>query len=87
MTVLMQPTSTHNQQCSEHACKHAGILACFDVAENASNEAANTAEESDREKDYTSQNQDVGDWGVSKMVHAFLLAQPLNEAAPEKQGP
>lgn len=71
MVVLMPPRSTHNQKKSEDSRKHAGILSRFDIAEDASNETANAAEDSDGKKDDASQNQYVGDGGVGEMVHVL----------------
>jgi hypothetical protein len=67
----MPPRSTHNQKKSEDSRKHAGILSRFDIAEDASNETANAAEDSDGKKDDASQNQYVGDGGVGEMVHVL----------------
>ena len=79
MAFLMEPASAHDQKCAEHSGKHAGILSCFDVAEDASDEAAYAAEESDGEKDDASQNEDVGDWSVGEMIHKNLPV--LNKAS------
>jgi hypothetical protein len=66
----MQPRSADNQQHSEHSCKHAGILSRFDVAEDASDEAADAAEQSYRKENDASQDQDVRYRRVGEMVHA-----------------
>ena len=81
MDVLMHPDAAHNQKYPEHTGEHAGILTRFDIAEDAANETANSAEKRDGEKDHASQNQDVADRSVHEMVHACLLHR-----IPENRG-
>ena len=81
MDILMHPDASHNQKYPENSGKHPGILTRFDIAEDAANEAANSAEEPDGEKDHASQNQYVADRSVHEMVHPCLLHRtPENRA-------
>jgi len=69
----MHPDAAHNQKYPENSGEHPGILTRFDITEDAANEAANSAEEPDGEKDHARQNQYVADRSVHKMVHPCLL--------------
>jgi hypothetical protein len=83
----MQPRAAKNQQYSEDSCKHAGIFASFDVAEDASDEAADAAKKPHGKEDDASQDQDVRYRRVGEMVHASPpgIGQPCKcETAPLK---